>query len=279
MRRLVLLVLVLLAAAPATAAAKRLTVVQANVGTINPACAAARYKLCQPAVEARAAEALQAIRPDVAGFEEIRPEPGNAQVHRLLGPGYAVACDTRFGWDCVAVRKASGVKLATRLRTRPVAAGCQDTGFTLDRATLAIGSKRVAFGVAHPDSTVAPCRAGQLRDFFRTFAARGRVLALGDFNMDPYRERDASTSVFSKERKRLGLRLASGWAVSLEPGSSMGDPTGTVLDDATTTFPPPFGGRALDHVLTRGLKGSCGVRRIDGGGGMDHRAQVCRLRP
>ena len=53
---------------------------------------------------------------------------------------------------------------------------------------------------------------------------------------------------------------------------------GHAFDDGVLAFPKPFSGRTLDLVLTRGLRGSCAVRRVDGGGGMDHRAQVCRLR-
>jgi hypothetical protein len=104
------------------------------------------------------------------------------------------------------------------------------------------------------------------------------VLALGDWNLDPYRERDASVRVFRRARRHLGLRLATGRRFSLLPGSSMGDPTGRELDHGASTIGPPFGRRTIDHVLVRGFAGRCHVRRVDGGGGMDHRAQVCRLR-
>ena len=49
-----------------------------------------------------------------------------------------------------------------------------------------------------------------LEDLFGTLPARGRVLAMDDFDVDPYREEDASVSAFDAERRRLGLRLASG---------------------------------------------------------------------
>lgn len=271
-------VLAVAAPAPSAAHAKRLTVVQANVGNINGACAAQKFKLCQPAVQARAAKALRALRPDVVGFEEILPR--THQPRKLLGSGYRVQCDSRFGWDCLAVRKASGVKIARRLRTRPVLHVCDDRGFTLNRATLRYRGRSIALAVAHPDSdsTDAGCRAAQLEDLFGSFSRRGRVLALGDWNLDPYREHDAGVDAFDAARKRLHLHLASGRTVSLRPGTSMGDATGTKLDDGTTPFPPPFSDRTLDHVLTRGLSGRCVVRRIDGGGGMDHRAQVCKLK-
>ncbi len=301
MRRAVPILTVLLALAapaPADAAAKPLVVVQANIGNINGACAEQAFKLCLRPVEQRAATALRRLRADVVGLEEVLPEaqcvahpssaPANlcstprepaSQVVRLLGTRYRVRCDRRFGWDCLAVRRGSDVTFRGPLRTRPVQAACEDTGFTLNRAALRLRGRRLAVALAHPDSKDADCRAAQLRDLFATLPRRGRVLALGDFNLDPYREQDASVAAFDAGRERLRLRLASGRAISLQPGSSMTDPTGTLLDDGATTFPPPFGGRTIDHVLTRGLRGSCAVRRVDGGGGMDHRAQVCRLRP
>lgn len=272
----VVLALLLLAAAPAHA--KRLTVVQANVGNINGACADQAFKLCQAPVAARAAKALRKLHPDVVGFEEILPH--TRQPRKLLGGGYRVQCDRRFGWECLAVRKASGVKIARRLRTRPVLDACDDRGFTLNRATLRLRGRSIALAVAHPDSDYkdATCRAAQLKDLFATVPRTGRALLLGDWNLDPFREHDADVDAFDAARKRLHLHLASGRTVSLRPGTSMGDPTGTVLDDGTTPFPPPFSDRTLDHVLTRGLSGRCVVRRIDGGGGMDHRVQICRLR-
>jgi len=41
--------------------------------------------------------------------------------------------------------------------------------------------------------------------------------------------------------------------------------------------PGPFSHRTIDHVLVRDLSGRCTVGRVDGGGGMDHRAQICRI--
>jgi endonuclease/exonuclease/phosphatase family metal-dependent hydrolase len=280
---------------PAGAAARPLVVVQANVGNINGACAPQVFKLCQRPVERRAARALRARDPDVVGFEEILPErtcrdhpataPTNlcsaprsprSQVRRLLGRGYAVSCASRLHYECLAVRRHAGLR-TTRLRTRPLVDDC-DPGFTLDRAALRVHGRPVALLVAHPDSMDVPCRARQLRDAFATLPRRGPVLALGDWNLDPYRERDASVRVFRRARRHLGLRLATGRRFSLLPGSSMGDPTGRELDHGASTIGPPFGRRTIDHVLVRGFAGRCHVRRVDGGGGMDHRAQVCRLR-
>lgn len=298
MRRFLALAGVLFLAIAATAQARTLVVVQANVGNINVgACSNQAFKLCQRPVEHRAAKALRALKPDVVAFEEILPEKRcisdpstvasnicssprrpTSQVTRLLGRGYTVSCDSRFGWECLAVRKASGARLVGKLHTRRVLGTCSDRGFTLNRGTLKVGKVRVAVSVAHPDSMKIPCRAAQLRDLFDTFSKTGPVLALGDYNLDPYRERDASVTAFDAARHRLGLRLASGRAISLRPGSSMTDVSGTKLDDGKLTFPKPFGGRTIDHVLVRRFAGACRVHRIDGGGGMDHRAQVCRLR-
>ncbi len=263
---------------PAAAlAATALTIVSANVGNINGACADAKFKLCQPAVEARAADAIQAIRPDVIGLIEVLPD--GRQAERLVGAGYAISCDERFGWDCLAVRKGSGVRVVKRLQTRRALGDC-DPGFTLNTGVLRYRHKRIALVLAHPDSSTTDptCRRDQVSDVFARVATSGRVLALGDWNLDPYREKDASVTAFKAARTYLGLRLASGKAFTLMAGSSMTDPTGERLDDGTTTIPYPFSERTIDHVLTRRLGGSCRVRRVDGGGGMDHRAQVCKLR-
>jgi hypothetical protein len=277
--------------------ARPIVAVQANVGNINiGGCRVQVYKLCLRPVERRAAAALRALHPDVVGFEEILPpatcreHPATAptnlcsgplrprsQVTRLLGRGYRASCSTRFGYECLAVRRGAGLRV-TRLRTLPRLGDC-DAGFTVDRATLRMQGRRVALLVAHPDSMDVGCRTRQLRRAFATLPRSGPVLALGDWNLDPYREHDASVRLFSRARRRLGLRLATGRRLSLLPGSSMSDATGRALDvPGPSPYAPPYGNRTVDHVLVRGYAGRCRVRRIDGGGGMDHRAQVCHLR-
>ena len=289
--------LAFLGSAPSADAQEReLVVVQANVGNVNlTACREQVFKLCQRAVEARATTALRGIDPDIVGFQEILPpdlcrrapsvSPFNLcsgplepplQSERLLGPGYQHACDDRFGWDCLSVASRAG-QLEGGLSTRPVLPECEDTGFTLNTATVRIGGEPVTVTVAHPDSMDDPCRAAQIRDLFENaIPPTGPVLILGDFNLDPFRENNESVRYW---RSQVPSRFAyaSTDEFTLLPGPSQSDPTGEVMDTGDATVPPPFGMRTIDFVLVRGLRGSCRVQRVDGGGGMDHRAQVCRI--
>lgn len=287
-----------LAVVPAPASAARdLLVVQANVGNVNvPACNDQVFKLCQRLVEQRGAAALRALNPDIVGFEEILPAalcdrapssmgsnlcstPLNppSQVTRLLGDGYGQACDTRFGWECLAAR--DGVAAIERLETRPVLAACADEGFTLNAGTLRMQGWPVTVAVAHPDSMQAECRAAQITDLLSALPGAGPSLILGDWNLDPFREDDASVRVWREQVLRR-YRSASGRDITFVPGApSQSDPTGTRLDGDVAVDSGPLKQRTIDHVLTRdGVTGGCEVQRIDGGGGMDHRAQVCRLR-
>jgi hypothetical protein len=151
---------------------------------------------------------------------------------------------------------------------------CEDRGFTLSTATVRVSGWPIAITNAHPSSTDAPCRAAQLRDLFEgALPARGPVLVLGDFNLDPYREDDESVQYW-KTQVPARFAYASTDAISFALGPSQLDATGEVLDQGGDVVSR----RTLDHVLVRGgLTGSCEVQRIDGGGGMDHRAQVCRI--
>lgn len=296
-------VAVLVAAlAPAGAAAasppRELRVVLANVGNVNvPGCADQVFKLCLRPVEARAAAALRALRPDVSGLIEVLPadlcdrapssnpanlcagaRPGPAsQVARLLGDDHAQACDDRFGWDCVAVRPRGGVELAG-WSTRPAVDACADAGFTLAHGTVRLGGWPVAVALAHPSSTDAPCRAAALRDLFGALPQDGPALVLGDLNLDPYREDDASVAVWREQVPGRFTPLSSDALTSFPGAPSQLDPSGEVLDGPVRVDAGPLAPRAIDHVLARGgLTGSCSVARVDGGGGMDHRAQVCRV--
>jgi len=275
-----------------------ITVVLANVGNVNvPACQDQVFKLCQRPVEARATEAFAALRPDVTGLIEVLPAdlcarapstmPSNlcsglpdppSQVARLLGADVDEACDARFGWDCVAVRRGGMVGLDGPLETRPVLDACSDTGFTLSTGTLRVRGWPVAVAVAHPDSTDSLCRAAQLRDLFDAgLPAAGPALVLGDLNVDFYREDDASAEVMKEIVPSRFTALSTDELTSFPGAPSQLDATGETLDGDVALPAGPLGPRTLDHVLARGLGGSCDVQRVDGGGGMDHRAQVCSV--
>lgn len=297
------LLLAAAAVAPATARAStaapaELRVVLANVGNVNvPGCADQVFKLCLRPVEARAASALRALRPDLAGLIEVLPpdvcaqapssNPASlcagpppqpaSQVARLLGADHPQACDDRFAWDCIAV--APGGRVALRdWRTRPAVAACADDGFTLAHGTVRIAGWPVAVALAHPSSTDAACRAAALRDLFAALPAHGPALVLGDLNLDPYREDDASVAVWREQVPGRFVPLSSDAPTSFPGAPSQLDPTGTLLDGQVRVDAGPLTPRAIDHVLARGgLAGACSVARVDGGGGMDHRAQVCRV--
>ena len=194
-----------------------------------------------------------------------------SQVERLLGDGVRSACDARYGWDCLAVRR--GLRLSS-FATRPVLPECADDGFTSSVGVVRLRGWPVTVAVAHPDSTVVPCRAAQLRDLFGALPAAGPVLVLGDLNVDFHREDDESAAAV----KASGLDVLSSDELTSFPGApSQLDPTGSALDGDVALPAGPLGPRTLDHVLTRGLSGTCDVLRVDGGGGMDHRAQVCSV--
>jgi endonuclease/exonuclease/phosphatase family metal-dependent hydrolase len=280
------------ASARAQGDGRELRVVQANVGNSNVlGCNDQVFKLCLRPVEERGAAALRALDPDLVTFQEIlpaaicaqapSPNPFNlcsgpleppSQVVRLLGDGYAETCDDRFGWDCVAARR--GRVALGPVATLPVLDVCADRGFTVNVGTVRVGGWPIAVTNAHPHSTDAACRTAQLREMFeRALPAAGPALVLGDFNLDPYREDDESVRLW-KEKVPSEFRYASTDAISFALGPSQLDPTGQTLDSGADLVSRC----TLDHVVLRGdLHGSCEPQRIDGGGGMDHLAQVCRI--
>lgn len=277
--------------APAAAVADDLTAVQANVGNINaPGCQDQAFRLCQRPVERRAGAALRGLGADIVGFEEILPpelclrapssNPSNlcsdaldppSQVSRLLGGSPDQACDSRVHWDCLATLGRS--LRIDRLATRPVQPGCEDRGSTLSTGTARLRGWPVTVAVAHPDSSDVACRAQQLHDLFASLPAAGPALILGDFSLDPSRDDDESVREWRSWVPARLRQLDDSTPTSFPCGTSQLDPSGESLDASL----PLCAGRATDHVLARGLSGRCEVRRVDGGGGMDHRAQVCRI--
>jgi hypothetical protein len=278
--------------APA-AAADGFTVVQANVGNANvPGCQDQGFKLCQTPVEGRAGAALRGMGADVVGLEQVLPpelclaspsiNPDNlcsgpldppSQVGRLLGGSGAHACDGRSHSDCLAVVKAAlGLE---RMSTRPSQAGCTDASSTLSTATLRLRGWPISVALVRGSPTDAGCRARQLRDLFSSLPAAGATLVMGDFGLDPFRDDDEAVRVW-RTWVPSRFRLVNDGTVTYVPcGTSQLDPSGTSTDGPLPTCVTPQ--RATDHVLVRGLTGRCEVRRVDGGGGMDHRAQMCRI--
>jgi len=317
------------ALAPARADVATFTVLLANVGNSNVSCQPYAFKLCYQQVEDRIAANIQAHGPDIvalievlpvercatayAGLPEPDPQKVCAQTHevehqarRLVGPGYAIACDARFGWDCVAAKDATvlldeaapGTVEPNGLATAEAIEGC-DPGFTVNVAianVTGVGAFRVV--LAHPDSGFTSgeagtaCRVAQLEQAF--VLAEGPTLLVGDMNMDPYRASGSDVALWDANvGEGARFRYHSGIAENAAdpfPTYFMGEssnllPTGALLP--TVEDPSGvFARQTLDHVVSDSFFGTCatlgeaeGTTRLDGGpgGGMDHRALLCAL--
>jgi hypothetical protein len=175
--------------------------------------------------------------------------------------------------DCLAV--ASGALQLERLATRPVQPGCSDRGLTLSTGTVRLRGWPISVAMAHASPSDAACRARQLHDLFASLPPGGATLILGDFGLDPFRDGDASVGEWRAWVPSRFSLLDDATPTSVPCGTSQLDPGGNALDGPLPTCVSPQ--KATDHVLVRGLSGRCEVRRVDGGGGMDHRAQVCRI--
>jgi len=279
-------------------AAAGFTLLSANVGNADPACLPYVVKLCRRDVEARLAANIRALRPDVVALQEVLPDwlcdkypfapPGSAcagartepQVRRLLGPEYTIVCESRNGFECLAVRVDVGEiegcpagELCTTDRIDRHGAGCR-WNVSVMAATVRIRGRTFDLVNAHPESRSAACRRDSLRQIFEPdgLVREPDVLLLGDFNMDPWREDDVSTRYWNQQ---VGA-----------PGA----PTYTYHSGVAEHQPPyptlRYGlfQRTYDHVVSNFLAGtvlvlgeSPGTTRLDGGWGMDHRAVYGRL--
>jgi hypothetical protein len=331
MRRIIhLFILLALVAAPlrAPASATPIRVLLANIGNSNVYCEPYAFKLCFQSVEDRVGASIRSQQPDIIALIEVlplarcqtaypavtEPDPQKVcasshevthQISRLVGPGYSIACDARFAWDCLAVRdsvvhmsEADGFAL-NGLRTAPALSGC-DAGFTINAADVTVspaGGFRIV--LAHPDSGFTSgaagveCRRAQLQQAF-ALAGAGNALVLGDLNMDPYRGSGPDVDVWNQHvgtARRFAYHSGIAEHDSPYPTYFMGEssnllPTGEMLP--TIDGPEQaFARTTLDHVASDFLDGSCatlgeapGTARLDGGsgGGMDHRALTCSLR-
>jgi hypothetical protein len=320
-RRLLVLLGLLLVALPAGAEPTEpppdVRTVVANVGNVSPHCAEQAFSLCLLPLEERVADGLGALAPDVVALIEVLPPdlcdgltPNNpfnscalevqdpTQAERLLGPDFSIACGDRYAWDCLAVRTdvgaiegCDGGYCGGILETRPVEEGCDD-GFQIIVAHVTLHGHDLTIPVAHPDSMDVDCRSAALKDMFERVDEDREVLLLGDFNMDPYREDDASVEEWDRhvgEGRRF--TYLSGIAEHDPPHytllpfeSAQLDPTGSVpvnveLRDLAMA-------RTIDHAAaTEGLSGGCvtlgeapGTERLEGPeGGLDHRALDCTV--
>jgi endonuclease/exonuclease/phosphatase family metal-dependent hydrolase len=199
------------------------TVLTANVGTGDPRCLPYYMKLCRKDVEARIANNIQALRPDVVAIQETLPHwlcarwpvtvPGSTctdqtgvpQVRRLLGPDYTIVCEARNGFECIAVRTDAGEilgcdpgELCETDRMDRQREGCR-WKVAIMAATVRVKGQVFDVVNAHPESRSAECRLTSIRQIFEdtsqqphSLVREEQALLLGDFNMDPWREDDVS---------------------------------------------------------------------------------------
>lgn len=277
-----------------------LRLVQANVGNLAPGCRGYAFNLCHADVEARLADRLRELDPDLVTLQELTSpaqceamresdpgkachgHPATAQVERLLGPDYTIACDQRGAYECIAIHhragriEGCGPGLPCTAATAAIDDGC-DAGFSVSGIHVELdGGTRVGVINGHPPSGGATsCRRDQLERALvsgEVVDLDGPVLLSGDFNLDPYSGRsDPSTELWNQwvgpERR---FAYHSGEAETVPPF-----PTAYSLVSRSV----------LDHVASDLFEGSCqtlgpapGTQRLDGGSGTDHRALLCDLR-
>ena len=222
------------------------------------------------------------------------------QVRRLVGPDYSIACDARNGFECIAVRVGVGViegcpqgQLCPSLARVDQPDSACDGGFTVSAVTVVLHANGMRIGIvnAHPQSNdvaslkkekaqcQTACRERALRQIFETvdgqppLAQEDRNLILGDINIDPFRDDDASIQLW----KQYVGAYSEGKPYYYHSGPAEHNPP------YYTSF-LPWKKRTLDHMVSNFAKGTCitlgeapGTERLDGGKGTDHRALFCEL--
>jgi hypothetical protein len=152
--------------------------------------------------------------------------------------------------------------------------GC-DNGFNVSAASIKL-MNGFSFDLVnfHPQSTNAECRAKMISLAFEGNSIRkpliqqDHVLLMGDFNFDPWRDRDQSTEAWNKF-------FTLGWG-----GKSFRYHSGLVEKSPPylTSF-VFYRKRTVDFIVSNFAEGICTVlgespstSRLDGGKGTDHRA-------
>lgn len=273
------------------------SVLTANVGNLSLGCRKYLNNLCYKEVEQIIANNIQLLAPDIVALQEIlapwqcaaQKETNDKkvcfenqsvpQVRRLLGDAYTIVCDSRNQFECLGVRTASGSILGCEsglmcnfARTAPSYNAC-DQGFTASAVTVKLHDG-ILFDVVnvHLQSTSADCRSRTLRDLLdesirSTIIEQDRVLILGDFNFDPWRDSDESVDVWQE-------LFDQGWR-------DRSFRYHVVNNERNKPYFTSFfllKWRTFDFVVSNFATGdlsvlgeSPGSDRLDGGKGMDHR--------
>jgi endonuclease/exonuclease/phosphatase family metal-dependent hydrolase len=265
-----------------------------NVGNTAPWCWPYVVKLCRRDVEERLARNIQALRPDLIAIQEVLPPwlcqkwrlavPGSvcagdnevAQIRRLVGHDYSIVCDGRNQFECIAVHTSAGrieavepggLVITDRIDSDGVE-GCRRS-VSIMAATVQIKGRTFDVVNAHAENRDPACRLAAIRQIFEGdhLVRERQVLLAGDYNMDPWREDDASTRYWRQQVRETG-----GHGYVYHSGVAEKQPP-------YPTLRYPFLTRTYDHVASNFLTGVCqvlgespGTERLDGGRGCDHRA-------
>jgi hypothetical protein len=269
-----------------------------NIGNSDWDCTSYKWKLCKKAVEQHLTENIQIVQPEIITLQEVLApwqcedvnetdstkvcsEPQNVpQIRRLLGDGYSILCEPNRQYECFGVRKDVGEiegcprgGLCYSARTYLPPQGC-DPGFSISAITVKLdGGTVFDLANAHPSSTSASCRAEMFLQAFvgddasPPIVQNERVLIMGDFNIDPWREKDESVDTWNLvvEKGWAGRRYQyhSGIAETDPPHYTLFFVVRRTLDFAASNF-----ASGVFEVLGE----TPGTSRFDGGAGNDHRA-------
>jgi len=275
-----------------------ISVLSANVGNLSLGCKKVLNKLCYKNVENQIAYNIQRLKPDIVALQEVLAPwqceeftetnkkkvcyevQDTPQVRRLLGDQYTIVCNSTNQFECVGVKTSLGKiqghalgEIFQDARTSLAIEGC-DNGFNVSAVTLELYNGLVFDVVnAHPQSADVKCRIKMLEQIFypkeqNQLVNEDKVLLMGDFNLDPWRDRDESAILWNRWIQRgwggTPLKYHSGSAETIPPYV-----TEKIL----------FRGRTVDIILSNFLEGTCqtlgvspGTERLDGESGMDHKA-------
>ncbi len=276
-------------------AQRQYSVMTANVGNGDLACKTYNWKLCRVEIEEKLAAHLEEIKPDIIGLQEVLPtwlcdaqqetnlqkvcafKQDVPQVRRLLGDEYTIVCEPRSQYDCVAVSTKIGLIKDCELggfclnaRTARVKEGC-DPGFAIFAVTVELNDGTV-FDLAnmHPAARSDECRADMLTQAYlgdEPILINKQVILLGDFNFDPWRSNDQSSTVWNNF-------VQQGWA-----GAPLVYHSGIAESNPPRFTFSFFIRRSFDNILSNFAQGTGvimgatpGTSRLDGGSGNDHRA-------
>lgn len=276
------------------------SILSANVGNLSIGCRKVLNKLCYKDVEERIAANIKSLSPDIIALQEVlapwqceeahetnknkvcNEKQLTPQVRRLVGEGYTIACNSRNQFECIAIKKDFGEiidcpneEICNKARTIPEITGC-DNGFTISAVTVKAKITPFLFDVInfHPQSTSSTCRAKMINTALygngisASIIQEKKVIFLGDFNLDPWRDNDESVDLWNTFIKNKWedsrLEYHSGIAENNPPYFT------------SFLFYKP---RTVDFIVSNFANGICSTLgetpntlRLDGGKGTDHRA-------